>query len=134
MVRAETPVCEFGKSAPAFSLPGVDGKIWTLADCRGPKGLLVIFICNHCPYVKAARSRIIRDAKELQQLGIGVVAISSNDPGDYPEDSFENMKKVAREFGYPFPYLFDESQDVAKAGNDTVAKRPMPIRMPLTCN
>ncbi len=115
MARIETPICEFGKPAPAFSLPGVDGKPRTLADCRGPKGLLVMFICNHCPYVKAVRERVIRDAKALQPLGIGVAAISSNDPTDYPEDSFDNMKTVANEFGYPFPYLFDENQEVAKA-------------------
>jgi peroxiredoxin len=115
MALAETPICEFGMPAPMFSLPGVDGKTRTLADCRGPKGLLVMFICNHCPYVKAVRDRLIREANELQPLGIGVVAISSNDPSDYPEDSFDNMKKVAKEFAYPFPYLFDETQEVAKA-------------------
>ncbi len=115
MVLTQTPVCEFGNPAPAFSLPGVDGKTWTHADCRGPQGLLVMFICNHCPYVKAVRERLIREAKELQPLGIGVVAISANDPADYPEDSFENMVTVAREFSYPFPYLFDASQEVAQA-------------------
>jgi peroxiredoxin len=115
MALMETPVCDFGKTAPAFSLPGVDGKTWTLPDCRGPKGLLVMFICNHCPYVKAVRSRIVRDAKDLQALGIGVVAISSNDPTDYPEDSFDNMTQVAREQAFPFPYLFDETQEIAKA-------------------
>ncbi len=74
-----------------------------------------MFICNHCPYVKAIRERLVRDAIDLQALGIGVVAISANDPADYPEDSFENMGRVAREFEYPFPYLFDESQDTARA-------------------
>lgn len=115
MVRTETPVCEFGRKAVDFALPGVDGRIWTLAQCRGPKGLLVMFICNHCPYVKAVQQRMIRDASDLQALGIGVVAINSNDPTEYPEDSFENMKKVAQELGYPFPYLFDETQEIAKA-------------------
>lgn len=115
MVRTETPVCEFGRKAVDFALPGVDGKIWTLEQCRGPKGLLVMFICNHCPYVKAIQQRLIRDAHDLQTLGIGVVAINPNDPTEYPEDSFENMKKVARELGYPFPYLFDETQEVARA-------------------
>lgn len=114
MVRTETPVCEFGLPAPDFSLPGVDGKTYTLADLKGENGLLVMFICNHCPYVKAIRERLIRDAKELKQLGINTVAISSNDPADYPEDSFENMKKVAAQYHYPFPFLFDESQGVAK--------------------
>lgn len=115
MARTETPVCDFGRPASDFRLPGVDGKIWTLADARGPNGVLVMFICNHCPYVKAVRERIIRDVRELAAHGIGAIAISSNDPADYPEDSFENMKQVAREYGYPFPYVHDESQDVAKA-------------------
>jgi peroxiredoxin len=111
----ETPICEFGKPALDFALPGVDGKTWGLADCCGEKGLLVMFICNHCPYVKSVRERIVRDARELKALGVNCVAIMSNDPAEYPEDSFENMKKVAAEFQFPFPYLWDETQDVAKA-------------------
>lgn len=111
----ETPICEFGKPAIDFALPGVDGKTWTMRECAGPKGLLVMFICNHCPFVKAVRERIVRDARELQDYGIGSVAIMSNDPADYPEDSFENMQRVAKEFAFPFPYLFDETQEVAKA-------------------
>ncbi len=114
MVRMETPVCDFGQPAPDFSLPGVDGKVWSLANARGPKGLLVMFICNHCPYVQAVRQRIVRDAKELQALGINSIAIMSNDPTDYPEDSFDNMKKIAKEFAFPFPYVLDETQEVAK--------------------
>ena len=115
MVSLETPVCEFGKPAVDFALPGVDGKVWTLDECRGEKGLLVMFICNHCPYVKAVRERIVRDTRELLDYGIRSVAIMSNDPTDYPEDSFDNMKKVAEAFDFPFPYLLDESQAVAKA-------------------
>ncbi|MFP5344868.1 MAG: thioredoxin family protein [Gammaproteobacteria bacterium] len=115
MVRMETPVCEFGKPAPDFALPGVDGRLWTLEQCRGPNGLLVMFICNHCPYVKAVRERIVRDAAELLDYGVNSVAIMSNDPADYPEDSFENMQKAAAEYGFPFPYLWDETQDVARA-------------------
>lgn len=115
MASLETPVCDFGAPAPDFSLPGVDGRIWTREDCRGEKGLLVMFICNHCPYVKAVRERIVRDARDLQALGIGCVAIMSNDPSDYPEDTFENMQRIAAEYGYPFPYLVDESQAVAQA-------------------
>jgi len=115
MVSLQTPICDFGAPAPNFSLPGVDGRVWTLADCTGEKGLLVMFICNHCPYVKAVQQRIVRDVRELQGFGINAVAIMSNDPRDYPEDSFENMQRVAAQLAYPFPYLLDESQAVAKA-------------------
>lgn len=104
-----------GAKAPDFDLPGVDGAHHSPASSRGPRGLLVMFICNHCPYVKAARARIVRDCRELARHGIGSVAVMSNDPDDYPEDSFENMKKVAAQFQYPFPYVFDETQDVARA-------------------
>jgi peroxiredoxin len=115
MVSLETPICDFGAPAPDFALRGVDGKTWTRDQCAGPKGLLVMFICNHCPYVKAVRERIVRDARELAEHGIGTVAIMSNDPSDYPEDSFENMRRVAEELRFPFPYLIDETQEVAKA-------------------
>ncbi len=114
MVSLETPVCDFGKPAIDFSLPGVDGKTWSLQDCRGENGLLVMFICNHCPYVKAIRDRIVRDTRELKALGVNSVAIMSNDPSEYEEDSFDNMKKIAEQFDFPFPYLFDETQQVAK--------------------
>ena len=115
MVSLETPVCEFGTAAIDFSLPGVDGRNWTLGECRGEKGLLVMFICNHCPYVKAVRERLVRDAKALRELGVHCVAIMSNDPALYEEDSFDNMKRVAEAFDFPFPYLLDETQEVAKA-------------------
>jgi peroxiredoxin len=115
MVSTETPVCHFGEPAVDFSLPGVDGKSWTLESCKGEKGLLVMFICNHCPYVQAVRERIVRDAHELKAMGINFVAISSNDAENYPEDSFENMQRIAEEWQLPFPYLYDESQEVAKA-------------------
>lgn len=115
MARTETPVCDFGLAAPDFHLPGVDGHSYTLGEVRGPRGLLVMFICNHCPYVKAVRERIVRDVRELKSLGIGAVAISANDPTDYPEDSFDNMKQIAVEWQLPMPYLFDETQTVAKA-------------------
>ena len=114
MVSLETPVCEFDEPVVDFSLPGVDGKIWTPETARGEKGLLVMFICNHCPYVKAIRDRLVRDASELMAFGINSVAIMSNDHTEYEEDSFENMKKVAEAFNFPFPYLLDESQQVAK--------------------
>jgi len=115
MVSLETPVCDFDLPAVDFSLPGVDGNTWSLKDCAGEKGLLVMFICNHCPYVKAIRERIVRDTLELKSLGINSVAIMSNDPTQYDEDSFENMKKVSDEYGFSFPYLLDETQQVAKA-------------------
>ncbi len=115
MARTETPVCDFGRPAPDFRLKGVDGKTWTLNEVRGKNGLLVMFICNHCPYVKAVRDRLIRDARALKDHGINSVAIMSNDPTDYVEDSFDNMKTVAQELKFPFPYLYDESQGVAKA-------------------
>ncbi len=115
MVRLETPVCEFGKPALDFKLPGIDGRNWTLEECRGPRGLLVMFICNHCPFVKAIRERLVRDTRELRALGVHSVAIMSNDTALYEEDSFENMQAVAREFDFPFPYLLDESQAVARA-------------------
>ena len=114
MVRMETPVCDFGAPAPDFALPGVDGKTWSLADCAGEKGLLVMFICNHCPYVQSIRERIVRDTRELKALGVNTVAIMSNDPTDYEEDSFENMQAVAKEFDFPFPYLLDETQEIAR--------------------
>lgn len=115
MVSLETPICEFGKEAIDFSLPGIDNRQWTLEDCRGPRGLLVMFICNHCPYVKAIRERMVRDTRELMRLGINSVAIMSNDPQEYEEDSFDNMKNIAQQYDFPFPYLVDESQQVARA-------------------
>jgi peroxiredoxin len=114
MVRTETPVCDFGTPAPDFRLPGTDGKMYSLSDLRGSNGLLVMFICNHCPYVQAVRERIVRDVQELKALGMNAVAISSNDAKDYPEDSFDNMKKIAVEWKLPMPYLYDESQEVAR--------------------
>jgi len=115
MVSLETPVCDFGRDALDFSLPGVDGRTWTLQDCKGENGLLVMFICNHCPYVKAVRERLVRDTRELLEHGIRSVAIMSNDPHQYEEDSFENMQQLAEQYDFPFPYLLDESQAVAKA-------------------
>ena len=114
-MAAIPPVCDFGWQAPGFSLPGVDGSTWQLADVRGERGTLVMFICNHCPYVQAILPRLITTAAELQAMGLGVVAISSNDPAVYPEDSFEHMQAISRRMGFPFAYLFDEDQSVARA-------------------
>ena len=115
MVSLQTPICDFGLPAVNFSLPGIDGKTWDLQQVKGKNGLLVMFICNHCPYVKAIRERIVRDVRELKALGINSVGIMSNDTVGYPEDSFENMQRIAKEWGFDFPYLFDESQAIAKA-------------------
>jgi len=105
MVLTETPVCDFGQAAIDFSLAGVDDKLWTLADCQGENGTIVMFICNHCPYVKAIQERLAHDTRELLNVGVKSVAIMSNDTSDYPEDSLENMQKIASRFQYPFPYL-----------------------------
>jgi peroxiredoxin len=110
-----TPICDFGWKAPSFTLPGVDGKTYSLESLRGKNGTLVMFICNHCPYVKAVTARIVRDVGELKGLGVSAVAISSNDAISYPDDSFDNMKRFATERGFNFPYLYDESQGVARA-------------------
>ena len=115
MVRTETPICDFDLPAVDFKLTGVDGKQHDLNSLQGPNGLLIMFICNHCPYVKSIINRIIRDASELHKLGINSVGIMSNDPNEYEEDSFENMKKIASDLNFPFPYLIDETQEVARS-------------------
>jgi peroxiredoxin len=114
MVSTPTPVCDFGWKALDFDLPGVDGKRYNLAAARGKNGLLVMFICNHCPYVKAVIDRIVRDTRELATLGIGSIAIMSNDPAEYPEDSWDNMVALARDKSFPFPYVLDATQKVAR--------------------
>ena len=110
-----TPVCNFGIKAPDFELSDTEGKLWSRESLRGPRGLLVMFLCNHCPYVKAILERLCADVKEMQAMGIGVAAIVSNDASTYPEDSFENMQRLAREKALPFPYLHDPTQEVARA-------------------
>ena len=95
--------------APEFDLMGVDGKRYSPVTVRGDHGLLVMFICNHCPYVKKALDQILRDCRELAKHGIGSIAVMSNDPSDYPEDSFDNMQRIATEKAFPFPYVFDET-------------------------
>ena len=115
MVALNPPICDFGRAAPNFDLPGTDGLHHTLASCRGAKGLLVIFMCNHCPFVKAVIDRIVRDTRELAKHGIGSVAIMSNDVTVYPEDDPKIMRQWAQEMNFPFPYLYDETQSVAHA-------------------
>jgi peroxiredoxin len=114
-MAALPPLCDFGWKAPAFNLSGVDGKSYALESLRGPNGTLIAFICNHCPYVKTGISRLVRDATELQGLGVTTVAICSNDPVAYPADNFDNMKTFARQHGFTFPYLHDATQEVARA-------------------
>jgi len=114
-MTAIPPVCDFGWPAPAFQLTGTDGKTYSLDDLKGLNGTVVVFMCNHCPYVLAVLDRIIRDARELSDHGVGFVAIGSNDAAMYPADSFENMKKMAGRHSFSFPYLYDEDQGVARA-------------------
>jgi len=104
-----------GWPAARFDLPGIDGRRHTTASARGQNGLVVMFICNHCPYVRAIAGKIVRDSNDLAKLGVGSIAIMSNDAISYPEDSFDNMKRFADEHGFRFPYVVDESQDVARA-------------------
>ena len=115
MVRTETPICEFNLPAIDFKLKGVDEQYYDLNSLRGSNGLLIMFICNHCPYVKSIISRIIRDTEELKKFGVNSVGIMSNDPNEYEEDSFDNMKKLSLDHNLPFPYLIDETQEIARA-------------------
>jgi len=115
MGAMETPICDFGWKAPDFSLTGIDGKIYSLADVRGDNGTLIMFICNHCPFVKAVADRIARDVDDLATRGIGAVAIMAKDTDAFPDDSFDKMKVFAASMGFNFPYVIDESQDVARA-------------------
>lgn len=114
MASTKTPVCDFGLQAPDFHLMGTDEKYYTLADCRGEKGLLVMFICNHCPYVQTILSRLADDVRELKAMGINCVGINANDAKAYPADSFEAMQTLAAQRHLPFPYLVDDTQEVAK--------------------
>ncbi|MFD2175471.1 thioredoxin family protein [Rhodobacter lacus] len=114
-MAVHAPVCEFGWKAPDFALPDTEGKIWTRDQVSGPKGTLIMFICNHCPYVLAVLDRLQAEAEALMAQGIGVAAICANDAATYPEDSFEKMGEMARARAFKFPYLHDESQEIAKA-------------------
>jgi peroxiredoxin len=114
LASLNTPLCDFGWQAKDFNLLGVDGTYWNLSEINGANGLLIMFICNHCPYVKAILPRLVNDLDGLKKMGINTVAISSNDVVNYPQDSYENMQKISEEQKFSFPYLFDESQKVAK--------------------
>ena len=115
----QTPICDFGKKALPFELNSTDNKIISLEDIKGENGTLIMFICNHCPYVKAITKEMVEDCAELKKIGVNSVAICSNDSVNYPEDSFENMIKFSNENKFSFPYLIDETQEVAK-GYDAV--------------
>jgi peroxiredoxin len=114
VVLTRTRICDFGWKARDFALRGVDGNTYGLADVRGPKGTLIAFICNHCPYVRAIIGRIVAEAKALRQIGIGTIAIMPNDTTTYREDSFDNMKAFAAKHGFTFPYVIDATQEVAR--------------------
>ena len=114
MVRTPSTMLPLGTTAPDFSLLNVDGRTVSLADAAGPKGTVVMFICNHCPFVKHVADQLAALGRDVMPLGIGMVAISSNDVSMHPADSPEQMVHEAEDRGYPFPYLYDESQEVAK--------------------
>ena len=116
-MSVQTPICDFGKKALPFELKSTDNKIISLDDIKGENGTLIMFICNHCPYVKAITKELVEDCNELEKIGINSVAICSNDFNNYPDDSFDNMIKFSKENHFNFLYLHDETQEIAKAYN-----------------
>ena len=114
MVKTETPPAEIGWQAEDFNLKSTDENYFNLAKAKGPNGLVVVFMCNHCPYVQAILNKIIRDARDLKVYGVYTIGIMPNDTKSYPEDSFENMIELHKKVQLPFPYLIDEEQSVAK--------------------
>ena len=110
----QTPICDFGQKAHDFDLKSTDNKIISLNDIKGENGTLIMFICNHCPYVKAVTKDIVEDCNELKKIGINSVAICANDSENYPEDSFENMIEFSKKNQFGFPYLIDETQEIAR--------------------
>ncbi len=115
MVELSTPLCDFGKKPHDFNLLGVDGSYWTLEKCMGKNGLLVMFICNHCPYVLAIVEKLVVETDVLAMKGMNTVAIMPNDTVSYPDDSYENMQKISKKYGFGFPYLYDESQKTTQS-------------------
>jgi len=113
----QTPICDFGQKAIPFELKSTENTVISLNDIKGNNGTLVMFICNHCPYVKAVTKEIVEDCGELKKIGINAVAICSNDAVSHPEDSFENMIEFSKQNNFNFPYLVDETQEIAKAYN-----------------
>ena len=117
MATLKTPICDFGNKAKDFQLDSISNTLISLNDMKGEAGTLIMFICNHCPYVKAVIKDVVEDCKNLEKFGVKAVAISANDPINYPEDSFEKMIEFTKEHKFNFPYLFDETQNVAKSYN-----------------
>ena len=115
MALTKTPICDFGKKAVNFNLKSTENKIISLEDIKGDNGTLIMFICNHCPYVKAVIKEVVKDSKELEKNGVKSLAIMSNDTKNYPEDSFENMIQFAKIHEFNFPYVIDETQEIAKS-------------------
>jgi peroxiredoxin len=115
MSAASPPIVQFGFKAPDFRLVDTRGKVWTRDSLRGPKGLVVAFICNHCPYVQAIVDKLVREGRALYDIGFGMAAVCSNDASTHPEDSYEKMGEFARRHHFPFPYLHDLTQSVARA-------------------
>src|ERR1035437_6733351 len=124
MALTKYKICDFGWKARDFALKGVDAKTYTLADVRGPKVVLVVFICNHCPYVKASIGRIVAEAKALREIGIGMIAIMPNETTTYREDSFDNMKVFAAKHGFTFPYVIDETNSESSRGFPSRIRTP----------
>tara|TARA_Y100001970_G_scaffold6832_1_gene7818 strand:- start:5882 stop:6436 length:555 start_codon:yes stop_codon:yes gene_type:complete len=114
MVLTKTPICNFGERPHSFKLNGVDNKLYNFEDLIGKNGTLIMFICNHCPYVKAVIEEIVNDSNKLKNLGVSTIAVMSNDTKNYPDDSFDKMKEFSKINKFQFPYLIDETQEVAK--------------------
>ena len=114
MAETYTPNCDYDMKAHEFELLNVDNEFYSLESCLGTRATLVMFICNHCPYVQSILDQLVVEVSVMQKKGIGCIAINSNDYNAYPDDSFENMQKISKKYGFSFPYLIDDKQDVAR--------------------